>query len=93
MTDLKKAASVADILERELESTIKDWLRRVKLVPSLTKVPLSDADRTGHLPKLYVDLICRLRLAKNADPSISATAAAHGKVRHAQGLHCQHAHR
>jgi len=85
MTDLKTAASVADILERESESTIKDWLRRVKLVPSLTKVPLSDADRTGHLPKLYVDLICRLRLAKNAAPPISTNAAAHGKVRRAQG--------
>jgi hypothetical protein len=93
MTDLKTAASVADILERELEPTIKDWLRRVNLVPSVTKVPLSDVDRTGHLPKLYVDLICRLRLAKNAAPSISTTAAAHGKVRHGQGLHCQHAHR
>jgi hypothetical protein len=44
----------------------------------------SDADRTGHLPKLYFDLICRLRLAKNAAPSISGTTAAHGKVRHAQ---------
>jgi hypothetical protein len=47
--------------------------------------PLSDGDRTGHLPKLYFDLICRLRLAKNAAPSVSAAAASHGKVRHAQG--------
>jgi hypothetical protein len=76
---------VANILERELQPTIKDWLRRVNLVPALTKVPLSEADRTGHLPKLYFDLICRLRLAKNAAPSISATAAAHGKVRDVQG--------
>jgi hypothetical protein len=85
ITDLKTVASVADILERELQPTIKDWLRRVNQVPALTKVSLSDADRTGHLPKLYSDLICRLRLAKNAAPSISATAGAHGKVRHAQG--------
>jgi hypothetical protein len=85
MTELKTVSSVADILERESEFTIKDWLRCVNLVPALTHVPLSDADRTGHLPKLYVDLICRLRLAKNAPPSISAAAAAHGKVRHGQG--------
>ena len=86
MTDLKTVASVADILERELQPTIKDWLRRVNQVPALTKVPLSDVNRTGHLSKLYSDLICRLRLAKNAAPSISAAAAgAHGKVRHAQG--------
>jgi hypothetical protein len=57
----------------------------VNEVPALTKVPLSDVDRTGHLSKLYADLICRLRLAKNAAPSISAAAGAHGKVRHAQG--------
>ena len=85
MTKLKTIASVADVLERELESTIKEWLRRVNLVPELFDIPLSDADRTGHLPKLYVDLVCRLRLAQDAAPSISATAGAHGTVRHAQG--------
>jgi hypothetical protein len=76
---------VADILERKLQPTIKDWLRRVNQVPALTKVPLNDVDRTGHLPTLYADLICRLRLAKDAAPSISDAAASHGKVRHAQG--------
>jgi hypothetical protein len=85
MTDLKTVASVADILERELGPTIKDWLRRVNLVPALTDVPLSDADRTGHLPKLYFDLISRLRLAKNTLPSLSVAAGAHGQMRHAQG--------
>jgi hypothetical protein len=85
MTDLKTVASVADILERELRPTIKDWLRRVNLVPALAGVPLSDADRTGHLPKLYFDLISRLRLAKNAIAPISVAAAAHGQMRHAQG--------
>jgi len=82
---LKKAMSVADILERELEPTIKEWLRRVNLVPELTDVPLSDADRTGHLPKLCYDLISRLRLAKDAHPPVSAAAAAHGQLRRAQG--------
>jgi hypothetical protein len=57
----------------------------VKLVPELTRVPLSDADRTGHLPKLFNDLICRLRLVKDAAPPISGAAAAHGKVRRTQG--------
>jgi hypothetical protein len=85
MTILKTVASVADILERELEPTIKEWLRRVNLVPELTDIPLNDADRTGHLPKLYFDLISRLRLAKDAQPPISVAAAAHGQVRHAQG--------
>ena len=85
MTELKTVASVADILERELQPTIKEWLRRVNLVPELTDIPLSDADRTGHLPKLYQDLISRLRLAKDVKSPISVTAALHGQLRRAQG--------
>ena len=85
MTKLKTVASVADILERELEPTIKEWLRRVNLVPELTDIPLSDADRTGHLPKLYFDLISRLRLPIDVHPPISIAAAAHGQIRRAQG--------
>jgi hypothetical protein len=85
MAKLNTIASVADILERELEPTIKEWLRRVNLVPELTDIPLSDVARTGHLPKLYFDLISRLRLAKDARPPISIAAAAHGEVRHTQG--------
>jgi hypothetical protein len=81
----QQIVSVATILERELGPTIKEWLRRVNLVPELTAVPLSDADRTGHLPKLYADLICRLRLAKDSHPPVSTSAAAHGKIRLAQG--------
>jgi hypothetical protein len=65
MAELRPVTSVAEMLERELEPTIKEWLRRVNLVPELTDVPLSDADRTGHLPKLYFDLISRLRGARN----------------------------
>jgi hypothetical protein len=82
---MTKLNSVADILERELQPTIKEWLRRVKLVPALTKISLSDADRTGHLPKLYRDLIFRLRLAKDVESPISVAAAVHGEVRRAQG--------
>jgi hypothetical protein len=84
MAKLRTAVSVADILERELEPTIKEWLRRVNLVSELTDTPLSDADRTSHLPKLYRDLITRLHLANDAH-SISAAAGAHGQMRHAQG--------
>ena len=80
-----ESGSVAAILGRELEPTIKEWLRRVNLVPELTDIPLSDADRTGHLPKLYADLISRLRLLKDATPPISSDATAHGQKRQAQG--------
>jgi hypothetical protein len=82
MTQLKM--SVADMLERELEPTIREWLRRVNLVPDLTNIPLSDADRTGHLPKLCCEIISRLRLAEDVCPP-SVAAALHGQVRRAQG--------
>ncbi|HXO31616.1 MAG TPA: hypothetical protein VN901_04685 [Candidatus Acidoferrales bacterium] len=85
MTEKSELGSVAGILERELAPTVREWLRRVNLVPELTDIPLSDADRTSHLPKLYADLISRLRLLKDARPSISADATAHGQKRQAQG--------
>jgi len=53
---------VESILKRELASTIKEWLRQVKLIPDLTNIPLSDSDRTGHLPKLFDDVLWRLRV-------------------------------
>jgi hypothetical protein len=85
VTKLRTVVTVADILERELQPTIKEWLRRVNLVPALTDIPLSDADRTGHLSMLYSDVITRLRLAKDAQSPISAAATAHGQIRNAQG--------
>jgi hypothetical protein len=85
MTKVKRLKSVAVILERELASTINEWLRQVKLIPDLTIIPLSDSDRTSHLPKLFDDLLCRLRLPRDAEPPVSITAAAHGRLRFAQG--------
>jgi hypothetical protein len=54
-----KFKTAADILERERDSTIKEWLTRVNLVAELTDIPLSDAHRTSHLPKLFEDLLYR----------------------------------
>ena len=81
----KKSQSVATILERELEPTIKEWLRRVNLLPALTHIPLSNDDRTFHLPKLFQDLACRLRLGQDADLPLSTSATAHGNTRRGQG--------
>ena len=80
-----KTRSAADVLERELEPAIKEWLRRVNLVPKLINIPLSDRERTSHLPRLYGDLISRLRLAEDVPATASVAATAHGQMRRAQG--------
>jgi hypothetical protein len=77
--------SVADLLERELEPTIREWLNLVNMVPELTAIALSDAERTSHLPQQCRDLISRLRLGRDAPSSVSAVAVAHGRTRREQG--------
>ena len=80
-----KPNSVATILEREIGPTIKEWLRRVNLLPELTAIPLSDGGRSSHLPKLFHDLACRLRLVNDIRPLTSIAATAHGQWRRLQG--------
>ena len=82
---MKKPESVATILDREIEPTIKEWLRRVSHLPELTRIPLSDDDRSRHLRTLFDDLACRLRLAKDIRLLASSSAAAHGQKRRLQG--------
>jgi hypothetical protein len=81
----KKPVSVATLLERELQTTIKEWLRRVNLLSGLTRIRLSDEDRTLHLPTLYHDVACRLRLADGARLPVSTAATEHGQMRRKQG--------
>ena len=84
-TQSKTAKSVAAILEKELDPMISEWKRQASLVPSLTAILLSDADRTGHLPKLFDEVLCRLRCNKDTEPLVSVAAAAHGRLRFTQG--------
>jgi len=77
--------SVADILERELDAVIQEWLARVDKEPELTAIPLSFEDRTGHLPQLLRDVIVRLRLDDETKAEVSKAAAHHGDLRAQQG--------
>jgi hypothetical protein len=77
--------SVADILERELQSVITDWLYRVDQEPDLTCIPTNFDERTGHLPTLMSDVIKRLRLDAGTKAPISKAAAHHGDLRRKQG--------
>jgi hypothetical protein len=77
--------SVADMLERELQSVIVDWLAQVEEEPDLKCIPLSFEERTGHLPHLLHDIIARLRLDAGTKAPISRSAANHGDLRRKQG--------
>ena len=77
--------SVASILEHDLDATIQDWMALVEQDEELSRVPLSFADRTGHLPNLLAELIYRLRLPPVAKATISTAAREHGILRRQQG--------
>jgi hypothetical protein len=77
--------SVADIIERELQTVISDWLVRVEQEPDLKCIPLNFEERTGHLPHLLHDVIARLRLDAGTKAPISKAASEHGDLRHRQG--------
>jgi DNA-binding response OmpR family regulator len=80
-----KPESVASILERESESTIQNWLDIVDQDAELTCIPLSRLERAGHLPKLLLDLVVRLRLDPGMETPISQAARDHGAMRLHQG--------
>jgi hypothetical protein len=77
--------SVANVLDRELEPLIADWLMRVEEVPDLTRIPLNRQDRMGHLPKLMHDVTARVRLDTEMKARISESAGQHGELRNKQG--------
>src|SRR6202790_4993848 len=77
--------SVADILERELQSVIADWLARGQQGADPKPIPLNFEERTGDLPYLLHDVIARLRLDAGKKAPISKAAAEHGDLRRKQG--------
>jgi hypothetical protein len=68
---------------------VEGWLERAKQSRLLNHLPLSDEERTGHLPKLVEDLAVRLSqtsaATNDSDAAFSTAAVAHGKLRYLQG--------
>jgi DNA-binding response OmpR family regulator len=81
--------TVGAILLRCSTSIVEAWLARAKRSAELNLIPLTDEERTGHLPKLVEDLSVRLSQSsattKDSDAVFSAAAVAHGKLRFQQG--------
>ena len=84
---MKKADTVANVLEAETKSTIADWLRRVESEPDIIGIRLTNAERTAHLPEILRDLVTRLRnpLPLGTRALNSDAAYDHGVLRREQG--------
>jgi DNA-binding response OmpR family regulator len=80
---------VGRILERSTGLIVEAWLAKVKQNTELSRVVLSDQERTRYLPKLIDDLIVRLRSThitiQEGGFIDSPAAVAHGKLRRSQG--------
>jgi DNA-binding response OmpR family regulator len=77
--------NVAAILERDLTITIHDWMRQVELNEELSRIDLCYADRTGHLPSLFNELISRLQARSGTKACLSIAAYDYGHLRRKQG--------
>ena len=80
---------VSVILHRCLPTILLDWLTRAKSSPELSRLNLTDDERTGHLRKLVEDLVARLNRPNapllDGGALTSSSAIAHGKMRSFQG--------
>jgi hypothetical protein len=67
---------------------VTDWLERVKKNKELSRIALTDQERTGYLPKLSEELIVRLGKStipgQESDSICLIAAVAHGQMRQLQ---------
>jgi ActR/RegA family two-component response regulator len=86
-TTSRPVETVATILERSVESSIKDWYEHVIEEDKLMEIPLSRELRTAHLHQVFRDLVSRLRSFKSLGTKepMSTFAAEHGILRRKQG--------
>jgi CheY-like chemotaxis protein len=79
--------SVATILESSIQSTVDAWFERVENEKKLTTIAMSHDQRVGHLPKILIDLVNRLRSFKSlgSHELTSLAAQQHGRLRRQQG--------
>jgi CheY-like chemotaxis protein len=79
--------SVATILESSIQSTVDAWFERVENEKKLTTIAMSHEQRVGHLPKILIDLVNRLRSFKSlgSHELTSLAAHQHGRLRRQQG--------
>ena len=79
--------TVAAIIERTAQDTIREWYTRIQADPKVMAVSLSKEERCGHLPQVFRDLVNRLKSSKpiGSKESISSAASEHGINRRKHG--------
>ncbi len=79
--------TVAKILERSVDLTIRAWFDRIRTDKKVMEVPMSYEERTSHLPRVFADLVSRLESDKpiGGNESVSVAAIEHGINRRQQG--------
>ena len=76
---------VSAILDRDVDSTVRNWLSLIERNEELAAIPLSLLERTGYLPLVLADLIRRLRVPSETKGVVSSSAREHGVLRQKQG--------
>jgi CheY-like chemotaxis protein len=79
--------TVAQILQRSVESTIRAWYERIKTDKKVMEIAMTFEERTCHLPQVFKDLVSRLESAKpiGSKELVSQSAVDHGINRQRNG--------
>jgi CheY-like chemotaxis protein len=79
--------TVAAILGRSVEPTIRAWFERIKTDKKVMEIAMTYEQRIHHLPQVFKDLVSRLESAKpiGSKELVSASASEHGINRQRQG--------
>jgi hypothetical protein len=79
--------TVAAILQRSVEATIRAWFDRIKNDEKVMAISMTFEQRTCHLPQVFKDLVSRLESAKpiGSKELLSKAATDHGINRQEQG--------
>ena len=83
----RSVETVAAILQRSAEGTIRAWYGRIETDEKVMAVSMTYKQRTCHLPQVFKDVVSRLESAKpiGSKELVSKSAADHGINRQKQG--------
>ena len=84
---VRAVETVANILERTVDSTVADWFALVETDEKIVSVAMTREERVCHLPQLFIELVERLRSSKaiGSKEIVSTSAQNHGINRRRQG--------